>query len=308
MHRHREQLMRALTLLLSLWCGSAFAACGPDAAPAIASAYGLTCEVFNDPMTSAATFDVNNTLAPGFNWYLRQDWPNARDNASSGIPPTTGVDYTIDGSGTTMHPVAGFHEKSIFSTCAASSATAAGYVGTVFQGSFYADITYNYTIGDNTYHLLWMIPTEYLTGGQATPGTIDELDILESTPFNSRWIHEWSYTAGVATGTGSYEAGLGGSTNGTLVIAPALNDGTYGLLKRATNDVVYSTLQFGPTVVPIDNGSSTALPVGMFKYLNTNHFCLMLASAIGAPFTVSSVKIWMAPPGNGGGGGRRGPR
>jgi hypothetical protein len=300
--------MRALVFLLAFWAAPALA-CGPDAPPAFVAAYGITCEVFNDDMTSPATFDVNDTRAPGFNWYVHNSWPNAANSGGCfGCIPTRKTDYTINGSGLTMDPVDNAYEKSMFMSCAATTANAAGYVGTVFSGSFYVRIVYtaNYAHGG---HIAWMTAMEYYQAGQSVPsGPEDEIDFFEDTPFSNSMLHEWSFVGGVATHITQYAAAQGNSPIGFLVVEPSRNGGTYGIVKRATNDIVYDTLQFGPTVTPIGQSGPTGDPIGTWRHLNTDHYCLMLSNyGPGSPYVVTSVKVWMAPPGNAVvGGARRG--
>jgi hypothetical protein len=41
---------------------------------------------FFDPMTSSSTFDLTNSKASGYNWYLNNQWPNAGEPAGLGYP------------------------------------------------------------------------------------------------------------------------------------------------------------------------------------------------------------------------------
>ena len=60
---------------------------------------------FSDPLTSSATFDLTNSKAPGFNWYLNNQWPNAGEpggNAWKTTVPTVSTDLSFSSSGVTL--------------------------------------------------------------------------------------------------------------------------------------------------------------------------------------------------------------
>lgn len=296
-------MMRFFFLAALMWCGHAYAAgCGPDAPPADAATFGLTCEVFHDSMTSATTFDTANTRAPGFNWYPNSNWTNVAANPPGGwvtsVNPTAPSDYTIGPGGLVMNPATNNYPISMWSTCTQAS-NSAGYTGTVFQGSFYVEIAYSYTgspQGGTQWAALWMEGTEFLAGGITSPNEIDfvEMDLMES-PYG-RHLLVWDSVAGAVNQFLTYAVALGGSPNGTMVIQPSDNDGTTGFVKNYTAGVLYDTLQAGPTIVPIGQNGPIATGSGAIKQVFTNHYCLFLTTGPGQPLTVTSVKVWMKAP------------
>lgn len=294
--------MRALIFaLLTLFPFTALA-CGTDPIPAPAAAEGLTCEVFQGDMTSAAKYDVNDTMQPGYNWYVHQRWPNAAQDPPSWYHtapyPTAKTDYTINASGLTMQPAANNYMLAMFNTCAPSS-NAAGWVGQAFTPPFYVNIAYSYTGSCSTcgpsgdqWADAWMLPTYFLTSGVVTT-TMVELDIFES--IYQRHIIQWSCSAGTCNNNNNYYvANLGGSVNGTLVL-PATPTGE---IVRYTNDSAFDTLSnISPTTVPVSSVSgTTSFAAGTFSTMLTSSYCLMLSTGPTQPYTVTSVEVWQRQP------------
>jgi hypothetical protein len=294
--------MRAVLLAGAalLWCGAAHASCGTDPTPAPALAYGLTCEVFVDNMTSSATIDTANTLAPGFHWYINNWWPNAVQAGwtVTGHPVTTSGDWNISAGGLQMAPTNGGinYGGSMFNTCV-QAPTAPFWTGTAFTGSFYMDVTY--TTNSQQDVSFWLNPVEFFV---STATRTEEIDNFESQFV--KMLHDWTNWSGGTSPSINYSATNGGSVNGVLLVAPSLNGGV-GLLKRAVNDVVNDTLQYSATMVPIANGVSTGLASGSFSPLPTQHYCILLTGdKYDGVLTVQKVAVWQAPTGVASGGRR----
>lgn len=298
-----RSVLIALAVVVSLWCGAAHAACGSDPAPAVATAYGLTCETFVDTMSDPTEFDTTDTRNSSYRWFVHNAWPTAVQNNCPGQPkcwynltPTASEDYTVTVGGLVMSPITNVYPGLMFSTCAYTTSPA-GYVGTTFEGSFYIDVTFTYVgTPSDQYSTVWMQPTEFLTAGADATQRVVELDLYESHEGYDRHVYDWIYTGGLATTNYNYVAPLGGSTNGTLVVAPELNGGV-GLLERATDDVVFDTLQYSPTMTPVGEAGPIGDPVGTFSPINSQHYCILMTSGTGQTTTISKIAVWQQPPG-----------
>lgn len=301
-----------LGLLGALWLGlsSAAWACGPDTAPAIAAAYGLTCEVFDPNMGDSSTYDLTNSGVAGFTWYINRYWLYAATwGEIAGPNPTSSSDFTINSSTNTLEMnttvTNNQYPGMMFSTCTPANNTT-GYIGRTFSGSAYMRVTYTPQVGETGSGMdaaVWREPLEALVPFWNVPDSTTrwvEIDDFETE--YGRTEYDISQT-GPAPGTQNwlyqYQIPLNESgTNGTLIVAPQLNGGT-GLVERANNDVAFDTLQYSPTMVPVANGTPLSYPAGTYTPISTNHYCVMITDGTPQVFNVEKIQIWQAPPGNG---------
>lgn len=64
------------------------------------AAWGLTSELFSDDFNDAtmANIDLGDTLAPGFDWYIHNQWPNPGFQAGAGVTPTPAGYFSVAAS------------------------------------------------------------------------------------------------------------------------------------------------------------------------------------------------------------------
>ncbi|MGH7044944.1 MAG: hypothetical protein ACREE2_00970 [Stellaceae bacterium] len=282
---------------------------GTDTPPAIAAAWGLTCEVFVDNMENPQTYDIGDTRRPGFHWYDHNNMPDAAQTdcptekaAPYCWPPLVAQpeDYTINSSGLTINSTTSGNNYPwwMWNTCYWNGTAVAG---TMFQAPFYIDVSYSYSgsiispMDYSGWSIAWMLDENWFGGGQGSPVRTTEIDLYES-PYG-RTLHDYTYDAGAIDGPDNayYLPAVGGSPNGTLVIPPAMNGGI-GLVERATSDVAYDTLEYSPTMVPVADGTATDLPSGTYSIMPNEHYCLMVSNGTGQTTNISRIAVWTLPP------------
>jgi hypothetical protein len=108
--------------------------------PTQAAAVGFNTLSFHDEFTSLSTIDLANTQAPGFNWYISQNWPNANDpywTSQTPISPTC-----LSQSGSILNcggPTPAGTSGTQLSTACAQLSNPSAYNGNVFTNGFYAE-------------------------------------------------------------------------------------------------------------------------------------------------------------------------
>lgn len=269
--------------------------CGPDPAPAPAAAIGMTCETFWDDFTSSSTIDMTNSLAPGFKWYLGNNWPRALDlNWPGGAPVTTPTPtswFSIGSGGLSISALIDDVRGQVLLTSCGPIASAPFYVGTPITGGFFLRTVQGASgsSGANAWPLIWTFPTEFLVGGVGGAAVFVENDHLEghaNQPVGNfqRLLHHWLYP-------GHNDNAFGGPhgappTTGTVadsfVVPAALNGGT-SKMDYYVNGVVESVTD------------STSYP-GSFDLYMSNHNCIILGSGFGSTLVLRSLQVWQTPP------------
>src|SRR5215469_1902490 len=146
-------------------------------------AWDLTSRVFCDDFNSLSTIDVNNTKAPGFNWYVNNKWPSGTFPYNT-IVPTQSVDYSLQNSVLTL-----LLDRSGFGHVmnAAVDNGSGGFNGSAFQPPFLLECRANWasSLVVGTEHSqqvpgLWSQPTAQVTN--ATAPALVHFDLMRGTP------------------------------------------------------------------------------------------------------------------------------
>jgi hypothetical protein len=207
--------------------------------PSQASAIGLTALVLCDTFATNHGIDVNGTFAPGFEFYPQNPY-------TSGFPKTPAAYMTNDGTGFSLLGCGGSASGPTNSgkclQSAGPNASPPYYVGTVYSGSFYAEIDMKiqsstpsgqFTANSPAF---WMNNVNRYTAEQqsiAAPSST-EIDIIEWIPnatvgqpatFNSGLVH-WHNTATIDCAT---SPGVNAPSNSAVY-------NTYGVLVQTSID------------------------------------------------------------------------
>lgn len=135
---------------------------------------------FFDDFLSLSTIDVNDTRAPGFNFYTHNNWPNGSWTPISATPANS---IAVSNSILTIsNDVSGFGET--LNTVADNGS--GGYVGTAFALPAYFECSVAYDISHavgvhnpSSWPAFWTIGTNWMTSNQPTSV---EIDFLEAIP------------------------------------------------------------------------------------------------------------------------------
>jgi hypothetical protein len=267
---------------------------------------------FSEDFTDVSRFDLNNTGAPGFSWYMdRQYW-------ATPAPPTS-VSLTPDGLVLT----------DTVATCGLSGARGSPMLGKAWGGGAYfeAEIMFSpdqvfVENGDwpSFYGLSWELAgdTDWAPGQPSAYRHWGELDIMEYGFFNHvghpadyrffwQIVHDWFGATPNVSGiqnnnVAAYWAGnsadiRGWHKYGTLWIPGA----------PTSNGSVQAFFDDQPATGPSSNGIVT-YPYGKgcvtpptsamaYSVFDNTHFGMVLQSSLAAPMTVKSVKVWQLPSG-----------
>jgi hypothetical protein len=282
----RRWLLVCLLFLISdSWLLSpAQAQCGPDPTPAPAAAHGFNCEVFWDNFTSLSTVDVNNTLAPGYKWYVAVAYGGVTD-ASVFQQVSGGLQITPDLNG--AHP----NSSSLYQM-ASCAIQASGWVGTAVTGGMYIDVkltTWGPQLGGNNWWPAgWTLGLVQLVGGLPTGQTVNspELDLREWAGTEARYTHIWQLPASTDIGGQTYVSStqtfVSPTTYGVLVLKPAQNGGT-GTVIGYLNDAVETNS------TPV-----TWSPGGTNSNFSELPMCVLFTSGYNQPVVIRSVGVWQA--------------
>lgn len=283
------------------------------AQPAPAIAQGYNTLTFWDDFNSLSTIDVNNTLRPGFNWYVQSLVLGTYPTNTKLIFPSTC--FSVGGSVLTYTPNTPLGGSvtggNIFS--AGWTGTGDGFVGnTIAPTGWYAEcrMAYDPTIsqpGHTWFPAFWMWDKGIMYSSSINTFNgerFTELDIYEAIPTgtpnvpNQKYVDwDWSSLSAVVSNTNS---SLGVPvldkkfhTYGVLWVPQARNGGT-GLIKRyvdgvhiAGGDVEYSSSTISAQA---GVGATTGWLSGLD--VSTRGFTVQLQTGEGWPIYVDYVQIW----------------
>lgn len=176
---------------------------GQPLCPAAAAAAGYTKLSFYSNFPSLANIDVNNTLAPGYQWYVstpQSAW-GAPVLPSSALSDSGGV-LTINGTGTVYGGLQGLYSAGV-----TSEYPSPAYVGyAIPPGGFYMEATFSANQAQaflpvcNTcsWVLIWLIDMNWILNNQSGVTYFMEKDNFEFFPtgtgaaYYSSDLHQWT--------------------------------------------------------------------------------------------------------------------
>jgi hypothetical protein len=286
--------------------------------PAPATTWGYTNLVLYDNFTST-TIDLNNTLAPGFNWYVNNAWPFMNAGNSAWLPMNTSTatpssDLIVSGQQVDMTTDVSHLNESL-NTC--GSLGSQSYVGKAFGGGFYLEVrmSANPALATSAaaswagWPIFWGVPVEFLDGAFAYGTPFVEADGFEQFPTGTGTItkemalHEWHVGASSSFQFSASNYDVSAAINGAdlsqphrfgfLWVPQSLNSGT-GLLQRFFDGVhiTASDVTYSATAHPTPD---TTLPIGTFAEMDSEHFCILLGAGPSWPTFIQSVQLWQHP-------------
>jgi hypothetical protein len=288
-------IARYLIAFLLLWGAAQAQTCGPDRVPAPAATQGFNCEIFWDGFTSLSTVDVNNTLAPGFKWYVQV--------AGNTVTPATAFVQT--GGGLQITPATNDATYGLWNMGSCAALGSGNHVGTTISGSMYVDIqltTWGLKLGGNNWWpATWMLGSEQIYAVRVpTTGVIDspEPDVLEGIASAVRYFHFWHIVGSGGPPDGSQTDSTGGGiqyvsssptfasgyTYGVLLLDPLVNSGT-GVVIGYLNDFIEGTS------TPVTWGSGS-----IFTNTTRKPMCILFTSGNAQPIVIRSVQVWTTTP------------
>lgn len=291
----------------------------PPSVPAVASAVGFNTLAFWDGFDDVKTIDVNNTLQPGYNWYLTntiipQDNPDGSQAAgTTQAPSSISVSNSIM-SFTPSQPSGGW-----LTNLGYTGNSGARYVGNSIAASggyfeckmkfdpLFANPLPAFSFPNNFWPAFWMqdaIQGLHINDQDTTPTHGPELDFFEYFGFNplngnafvGMITHEWLDNINAASGTGHANFTQvdwnGWHTYGCRWRTQAQNGGT-GLIERYLDgayltggDLTYSSSTTSPQC---QTGCST----GVFSCFDTSlGFAIQIGSGHNWTMDVDYVMVW----------------
>lgn len=233
-------------------------------------------------MTSLATFDLDATGAPGFNWYLDQPFGYANLTAS---------DVTLLPGGGVQILANQINELGV---CTYSTKGATGFM--YQHGYVQAVVSFNPALGQTAagWPAFWGLAVEHLNGTNDTEWA--EFDYFEActggySAYDGEFVatlHDWNDDT-------NYESVPG---NDIAVSVNWNNQQTLGALwapgvvQWYLNNTLLRTVTFSATGVPND-GASPPNPPGTYWIMESQHLPLILGGGgAGWPLNVYSVAAW----------------
>lgn len=282
------------------------------AIPAPAVANGFLTRTFFDHFLTPTTIDLANSQAAGFNWYLRNDWPNATTPSSTawnGIQTdlaTNASDISVANSEIVIANAVTVGQATALSTaCYANNVQ--GYVGQVFNclSGFYFEFRMkaNPALANlgavKSWPIGWLMAIEFLTGAVTHHAEIDGFEMYPASPGNPSAVmafHDWDMTAKTDNQNTNFSPSITLDANyhtyGTLYVAPGSNGGT-GLIKRYYDGVEQTaqaiTFSAGAGCSP---GASPANPNGIYAEMATQHMRIAISAGANWPATFDYVGLW----------------
>jgi hypothetical protein len=263
------------------------------------SGFGLA---FNDEFNSLSTIDVNNTQAPGFNWYVNKFFGFATSPASA---------FSVSGGVLTIAPTAG--DVSTWQMAsAAPSASSPFYNGRAFFGGTqtYIEASLSFDDSGGTQNVaFWSMALAHGLGtsndqwpGQAAGyehfGENDFYEYLTNTTINSS-LHDWYgvYNVTCSPGSGLYcqvqnanNVTTVGTTNWTTFHRFGQLYMPGGYLQNYLDGVPTSSYNFWIAQALTPPPSTTTKTA--FSILDTLPNFVILGTGIGQTLKVDYVRVW----------------
>lgn len=282
--------------------------------PSQATAFGLTTLTFDDDFLSTSTIDLSNTGSPGFNWYLKQAWPNIPTSASpwgawASATTTSPSVISLSGSNIVLSSEATGNDVVLSTACSASNAQ--GYNGQVFGGqSAYYEFSMATDITNANVQALardpigWGVSIDFLTGASNNFCEMDICEIFATGPGTVLplfAIHDWATNSSTVTANNyntNFSNTLGSPNLNTLnkygcrIIVPADNAGT-GLVDFYFNNTHLTANSITFSATGPSSGATPSNPNGIFNGLATQKMVLILSCGLNWPASYDYFRVWV---------------
>lgn len=256
--------------------------------PSFAAAYGITQTLLSEDFSSISTIDVNNTLAPGFNWYLN-NIPKWQGNNSPGwAPATTPGCYTVANSVMNItNNLSTASDGAEFASCGYISNTAPQMVNTIplINGAKPFYIEGNLKLSANQYAAFWMQDQSSILRSINNTGNSDllsEIDMIES--LYGQHIQGWTSPTSRTTYLGSsvsWNTALF-NTWGALVVPMAYNSGT-GIAQLYINRVA------SQSALTWSGGDTYGIEASQYMIF------FSIDAPVTDPFDLDYIMVWVHP-------------
>lgn len=279
-------------------------AASPPSQPWPAYKYGFNRNVFYEDFNNLNGIDVNNTLAPGFNFYVQTN-VNAPNNAAKVVPSSA---FSVSNSILTFTPPSGVSGD--IGTAAYQSPSQAATPGTVFNGAGYfeARIRVN-NAGSTGAPAFWMIDDLILsnigTEGSGGPGAcpafptggLSEVDFMEffGSPIDID-CYNWYSCSSTVRNTNFLPSSQPTTTNfnlyGSLILQPSRNNGT-GLIIPYINRVALPECTVTFTSSGISPQAASGAQNGwMNSVITSTGMTIFLTCGGGGSMDIDYVQVW----------------
>jgi hypothetical protein len=283
------------------------------AQPSLAKTWGYNTPIFWDDFVSPNTIDLNNTLAPGYNWYMSYSQGAFASGDGTNTLPSSAVSISSSILTLNIPTQKGPNQYALTTMGCKGASPSVTLVGNQLapQGAYFeARIQYNAAMKANPGWPAWWMFDNNLTLALANSVAFPsngyvELDFMEgfySGSGNPNLVMtDWSwYSFSSQCENSNTSPNVGGSaandgnfhTYGCLWVPQAKNSGT-GIIQRyfdgthqANCDISYSSTTSPPQAGCIHTGWLSALDT------NTAGFGIQLASGQGWPISVDYVAVW----------------
>lgn len=274
--------------------------------PGPAQTWGYKTRTFFDDFTSLSTIDVNNTGGAGFNWYVRNSWPNAGLSGNGWGPfvngnPTPSAAISISGSVLELTQTA-TNQGPNLQSCIPNGGS---FIGHAFSNGFYIEwsVAMDSTLNNSSaeWPAMWSAPTNFLLGAS---NDIVELDYFELYTNDTTYmaIEEWTYSGGSLindSGITNSVVSLGLpltqllSLNrfGTLWVPMSKNSGT-GLFQRFFNGVHLPGSDVTYTATGPATPGMAENPNGALSVIDSQANELIISCGYNWPIYIDYVAVW----------------
>lgn len=292
------------------------------AAPANATAFGITNLALADDFTSLSTIDLQNTRAGSFLWWTNNGFPQAFANGTAWANITTAIPSPASIFSQSGSLLAINDDVSHIGTALCTIAALPGgltAIGQTFGGgkavfvraslAFDPSLSSSAALSWNSWPIHWLVPKEFLLG-QITSTNFNELDCFEGGPFGAGGsclelftCHDWNTSSNNNNfnnnnhdQTSVLAAAGVVLTNQNIydfrIVPAALNGGT-GLLDWWVNgqhliQQTYSQLGApSPSLSPSNN-------TGALFNGDSENFALILGAGHNWPIIFDNVAVWQS--------------
>lgn len=269
--------------------------------PTGAAAVGYNRVVLCDTFPSISEVDVTDSLAPGFNWYIHNAWPNMTRQIWANFTATPGSSITVSGNQLMIAAQTFPIVPNLLS--AGTSKNSKGYVGKMYGPAIYIDIAMSFDrtlsqASEVTWPGLALLAAEGLLG-------LNQIQYMEGDIYECQ-----APTNGNCSSTGTLHNWLGNSANGNIstpnnlaignvdtnahhygfrILPSTLNAGV-GSIDWYFDGALKLTVTYSPTGP--SSGAQPSNPNGTFSSFDTQHYAIWLQAGQTIPVVFYSVTVW----------------